>query len=86
MPENNRIELKKQLTEHFEKEVVAFLNYLGGGVIYLGIDDEGNVIGVKNSNKLQLQLKDRIKNTLLLHAWDFLSLWKKPIKTNQLLK
>ncbi|MGM0478120.1 MAG: AlbA family DNA-binding domain-containing protein [Bacteroidota bacterium] len=48
MIENNRIELKKQLTEHFEKEVVAFLNYLGGGVIYLGIDDKGNLVGVKN--------------------------------------
>jgi len=62
--ENNRIELKKQLTEHFEKEVVAFLNYLGGGVIYIGIDNEGNVVGVDDSDKLQLQIKDRIKNNI----------------------
>ncbi len=64
MNENNRIELKKQLTEHFEKEVVAFLNYLGGGVIYIGIDNEGNVVGVDDSDKLQLQIKDRIKNNI----------------------
>lgn len=64
MSENNRIEYKKKLTELFEKEVVAFLNYLGGGVIYLGIDDDENVIGVENADKLQLQIKDRIKNNI----------------------
>lgn len=64
MPENNRIEYKKQLTDLFEKEVVAFLNYLGGGVIYIGINDEGKIIGVKDSDKLQLQIKDRIKNNI----------------------
>lgn len=64
MPENNRIEYKKQLNEHLEKEVVAFLNYLGGGVIYIGVDDVGNVLGVENSDQLQLKIKDRIKNNI----------------------
>ena len=64
MPENNRIEFKKQLTDLFEKEVVAFLNYLGGGVIYIGINDEGKIVGVEDSDKLQLQIKDRIKNNI----------------------
>lgn len=64
MSENNRIEFKKQLTDLFEKEVVAFLNYLGGGVIYIGINDEGKIVGVEDSDKLQLQIKDRIKNNI----------------------
>ena len=64
MLENNRIELKKQVTDLFEKEVVAFLNYLGGGVIYIGIDNEGKIVGVEDSDKLQLQIKDRIKNNI----------------------
>ena len=64
MTENNRIEYKAQLTDTFEKEVVAFLNYLGGGVIYIGIKDNGNIIGVEDSDSLQLKIKDRIKNNI----------------------
>ncbi|MBE8722038.1 hypothetical protein [Sphingobacterium pedocola] len=41
MIETNRIEHKERLTDHLEKEVVAFLNYLGGGMIYLGIAKDG---------------------------------------------
>ena len=39
MPNNetNRIEYKQQLTEDFEQEVIAFLNYKEGGIIYVGI-------------------------------------------------
>jgi hypothetical protein len=38
MTETNRIEYKAQLTKDLdlEKEVVAFLNYREGGVIYIG--------------------------------------------------
>ena len=43
MPETNRIEYKSALTKalDLEKEVVAFLNYREGGLIYLGIDKRG---------------------------------------------
>ena len=64
MRENNRLEFKQQLTDSIEKEVVAFLNYLGGGVIYIGLDNMGNAIGVDKSDEVQLQVKDRIKNNI----------------------
>ena len=64
MPENHRLEYKQQLNESLEKEVVAFLNYLGGGIIYIGLDNNGQVIGIDNSDSLQLQIKDRIKNNI----------------------
>lgn len=62
--ENNRKEYKRQLTDSLEKEVVAFLNYLGGGVIYFGVDDMGSPIGIENADQVQLQIKDRIKNNI----------------------
>ncbi len=62
--ENNRLEYKQQLTDNLEKVVVAFLNYLGGGVIYIGITKENLVIGVDNSDQTQLQIKDRLKNNI----------------------
>lgn len=64
MPENHRLEYKQQLNESLEREVVAFLNYLGGGIIYIGLDNNGKVLGVENSDSLQLQIKDRIKNNI----------------------
>jgi len=41
MSETNRIEYKQELTDSLEKEVVSFLNYKEGGVIYIGIDKAG---------------------------------------------
>lgn len=32
MPETNRIEYKEKLSDNLEKEVVAFLNYMDGGL------------------------------------------------------
>jgi len=37
MTENNRIEYKRKLIDGLEKEVIAFLNYHDGGIIWLGI-------------------------------------------------
>lgn len=36
--ETNRIEYKQELTDDLEKEVIAFLNYHEGGLIYIGIN------------------------------------------------
>ncbi len=36
--ETNRIENKEQLNKDFEEEVIAFLNYKEGGIIYVGIN------------------------------------------------
>jgi predicted HTH transcriptional regulator len=47
-----------------EKEVVAFLNYLGGGVIYIGIADDGAIVGLEQTDQLQLKIKDRIRNNI----------------------
>ena len=62
--ESNRIEYKKELTDNLEKEVIAFLNYRDGGVIYLGIDDSGNIVGINDADTVQLAVKDRIKNNI----------------------
>jgi ATP-dependent DNA helicase RecG len=53
MTESNRIEYKQELTDKLEKEVIAFLNYQGGGTIYLGIDKNEQVVGIKYSDSDQ---------------------------------
>ena len=44
MSETNRIEYKQELTDKLdvEKEVIAFLNYHEGGIIYFGINKNGD--------------------------------------------
>ena len=60
--ENNRIEYKGELNDDFEQEIIAFLNYKEGGILYIGIDKNGQVVGIKDIDQTQLQIKDRIKN------------------------
>lgn len=62
--ETNRIENKEQLNEDFEQEVIAFLNYKEGGIIDVGINKNGQVVGVEDVDLTQLQIKDRIKNNI----------------------
>ena len=64
MTESNRIEYKQELTDLLEKEVIAFLNYPEGGVIYLGINKRGKVVGLDDVDVVQLKVKDRLKNNI----------------------
>lgn len=58
--ESNRIEYKQTLTDGFEKEVVAFLNSSDGGIIYLGITNDGTVLGIDDCDSIQLKIKDKL--------------------------
>lgn len=62
--ESAQQEYKRQLTDELEKEVVAFLNAREGGVILLGIDDDGSTYGLDDVDQAQLKLKDRLKNNI----------------------
>ena len=48
--EDQKTELKVELAKEIEKEAVAFANS-NYGTIYIGIDDNGNIIGLKNVEK-----------------------------------
>lgn len=63
--ENKHIEYKQKVTPELEKEVVAFLNSNEGGIIYIGMDENGKSIELKNIDQEQLLLKDRLKNNIL---------------------
>ena len=66
MTETHRIEFKRELTDELdlEKEVVAFLNYKEGGIIYIGIDKTGIPVGVDDLDGTMLKIKDRIRNNV----------------------
>lgn len=62
--ETSRVENKEKLNEDFEQEVIAFLNYKEGGAIYVGINKNGQPVGIDDIDQVQLQIKDRIKHNI----------------------
>ncbi len=62
--EDNITEFKSELNNRLEKEVVAFLNSEKGGDIFIGVTDNGEIIGVEQPDQLQLTISDRIKNNI----------------------
>ena len=64
MQESNRIEFKRELSDSFERAVVSFLNYAGGGEILIGVDDDGVAVGVDDIDAVQLKIVDRIRNNI----------------------
>ncbi len=64
LPEDQRTEYKISLTEQLEKEVVGFLNSREGGIIYIGVSDDGRVVGVDDTDVIQRKIIDRIRNNI----------------------
>lgn len=57
--ESDVLELKQELTPDTQKEIIAFAN-TKGGVIYIGIDDDGNVLGVEKPEKICERLSSMV--------------------------
>ena len=63
LKENINVEFKKKFTTELKKEVVAFAN-TNEGTIYIGIDDFGNIIGIKNVDEVLNQVVLSIRNSI----------------------
>ena len=67
--ESETVELKLIVTDVIKKEIVAFANS-EGGTIYIGVSDDGEVVGIEGSDKSHLQFSgmvhDNIKSDLSL--------------------
>ena len=61
--ENERVEYKSQLVDDIYKEVIAFAN-TEGGVIYIGIDDQGNAVGIENVDETYTRLTNGIRDAI----------------------
>ena len=61
--ESERIEYKFQMLEALYKEVIAFAN-TDGGVIYIGIDNEGNLTGIDDVDETYTRLTNGIRDAI----------------------
>ena len=74
--ETEKTELKKILNDSLPKELVAFLNSFDG-VIYIGVDDDGTVVGVDNLDDTQKRIADIITTQILPNPQSFIELGTK---------
>ena len=65
LSENHRTEFKLKLTDQLEKEVVGFLNSREGGDIFIGVADDGQIVGVDDIDSVQRKIIDRIRNNIV---------------------
>jgi ATP-dependent DNA helicase RecG len=63
MPEQQNIEYKSAWHEDYLKWVCGFAN-VQGGVIFIGKDDNGNIIGIENYKKLMDEIPNKIRNSM----------------------
>ena len=61
--ENEKTELKSEVVSDLCKEVIAFAN-TNGGILYIGVKDDGTVTGVENSDKVTLQVNNMIRDSI----------------------
>ncbi len=59
--ESYTVELKRELNADFKKEIIAFANS-DGGEIYIGVDDNGKVIGIDNAEKTMEAIGNMIRD------------------------
>ena len=62
--ETENIEFKSQFTEEIYKEVIAFAN-TDGGIVYVGIDNEGNAIGLSNVDDEYTRITNGIRDAIM---------------------
>ncbi len=71
--ETEKIELKEKINDSLVKEIETFLN-TDGGTIYIGVKDNGDVLGVKNIDETLRHVSDIITDQIEPNAIDCVKL------------
>ena len=72
MKESPTLQFKRELTDAIKREIIAFAN-TQGGELYIGVDDDGSIIGLENADKVlesvSSMLHDSIQPDILVHTF-----------------
>ncbi len=61
--ESETIELKEIVTDDIKKEIIAFAN-CNGGKLYIGVRDDGTVIGLNDPDSAALQISNMVRDAI----------------------
>ena len=62
--ETETVEFKSQYTDEIYKEVIAFAN-TAGGVIYVGMDNRGNAVGLSDADQDYTRITNGVRDAIL---------------------
>lgn len=63
MTENEKTEFKRDYTDNILKTIIAFAN-TGGGQIFVGVDDDGNPVGLSNTDKCCTRITNSVRDNI----------------------
>lgn len=61
--ESESVELKTIVVDDIKKEIIAFAN-CDGGKLYIGVQDDGEVVGVTNADGAALQISNMVRDAI----------------------
>ena len=61
--ESETVELKSIVVDDIKKEIIAFAN-CEGGKLYIGVQDDGTVIGVDDPDGAALQVSNMVRDAI----------------------
>lgn len=61
--ETETVELKSIVMDDLKKEIIAFAN-CDGGTLYVGVADDGTVLGVENADECALQISNMMRDAV----------------------
>ena len=61
--ESETVELKAEVVSDICKEIIAFAN-TKGGTLYIGVQDDGQIIGVNNADRVTLQISNMVRDSI----------------------
>lgn len=61
--ESETVELKEVVADDIKKEIIAFAN-CDGGKLYIGVRDDGTVIGLDNADSVSLQISNMVRDAI----------------------
>ena len=61
--ESETVELKEVVVDDIKKEIIAFAN-CDGGKLYIGVRDDGTVVGVDNPDRTALQISNMARDAI----------------------
>lgn len=70
--ESDSVELKESYIDDIRKEIIAFAN-TSGGTLYVGVRDDGEVIGLNNPDQTSLQISNSCRDSIKPDITMFLS-------------
>lgn len=61
--ESETVELKSIVVDDIKKEIIAFANCEGGN-LYVGVDDDGTIIGLAEPDNVALQISNMVRDSI----------------------